>query len=317
MLWRVFSRWRQSESSFPPERTELGPGFAGSLCPTTQPSPSFWAWEKSFGRRVSTLQSCLECWWSCLPGEDLCFFHSLSKYFLSTSCVCVRHCSRLSREQNRWVSLPFPWGGGRWEINEQLSCKILWRKAKQDNGCRVLEDLIQRVSLGRWQLRKAWMKLEEHWAGGNSRPMRFISGPNYFTHTPFRAMSWPDSDLLWLLFLVLMQLPPDQVLGRLFVTAGSPFHKKLMKKSVSPPKGSMWSTRWQQHVCLHWLQFSHSVVSDSLWPHGLQPTRLLRPWVFPGKSIVVGCHCLLCLRCFTLSYFIMVSEWPCLRLIGE
>ena len=29
------------------------------------------------------------------------------------------------------------------------------------------------------------------------------------------------------------------------------------------------------------------------WPHGLQPTRLLRPWDFPGKSTGVGCHCLL------------------------
>ena len=38
---------------------------------------------------------------------------------------------------------------------------------------------------------------------------------------------------------------------------------------------------------------SRSVVSDSLWPHGLQPTRLLRPWDFPGKSTGVGCHCLL------------------------
>ena len=28
-------------------------------------------------------------------------------------------------------------------------------------------------------------------------------------------------------------------------------------------------------------------------PHGLQPTRLLRPWDFPGKSTGVGCHCLL------------------------
>ena len=28
-------------------------------------------------------------------------------------------------------------------------------------------------------------------------------------------------------------------------------------------------------------------------PHGLQPTRLLRPWDFPGKSAGVGCHCLL------------------------
>ena len=27
-----------------------------------------------------------------------------------------------------------------------------------------------------------------------------------------------------------------------------------------------------------------------LWPHGLQPTRLLRPWDFPGKSTGVGCH---------------------------
>ena len=34
-----------------------------------------------------------------------------------------------------------------------------------------------------------------------------------------------------------------------------------------------------------------SVVSDSSRPHGLQPTRLLRPWDFPGKSTGVGCHC--------------------------
>ena len=33
--------------------------------------------------------------------------------------------------------------------------------------------------------------------------------------------------------------------------------------------------------------------SDSVRPHGLQPTRLLRPWGFPGKSTEVGCHCLL------------------------
>ena len=26
-------------------------------------------------------------------------------------------------------------------------------------------------------------------------------------------------------------------------------------------------------------------MSDSLRPHGLQPTRLLRPWHFPGKSL--------------------------------
>ena len=36
-----------------------------------------------------------------------------------------------------------------------------------------------------------------------------------------------------------------------------------------------------------------SVVCDSLQPHGLQPARLLCPWNSPGKTIGVGCHCLL------------------------
>ena len=40
-------------------------------------------------------------------------------------------------------------------------------------------------------------------------------------------------------------------------------------------------------------KWSHSVVPDSQWPNGLQPTRLLRPWDFPGKSTKVRCHCLL------------------------
>ena len=35
------------------------------------------------------------------------------------------------------------------------------------------------------------------------------------------------------------------------------------------------------------------VVSDPQRPHGLQPTRLLCTWDFPGKSTGVGCHCLL------------------------
>ena len=37
-------------------------------------------------------------------------------------------------------------------------------------------------------------------------------------------------------------------------------------------------------------KWSRSVVSDSLRPHGLQPTRLLCPWDFPGKNTGVGCY---------------------------
>ena len=36
-----------------------------------------------------------------------------------------------------------------------------------------------------------------------------------------------------------------------------------------------------------------SVVSDSVWPHRRQPTRLPHPWDSPGKNTGVGCHFLL------------------------
>ena len=38
---------------------------------------------------------------------------------------------------------------------------------------------------------------------------------------------------------------------------------------------------------------SRSVMSNPQRPHGLQPSRLLRPWDFPGRSTGVGCHFLL------------------------
>ena len=31
-------------------------------------------------------------------------------------------------------------------------------------------------------------------------------------------------------------------------------------------------------------------MSDSVWPHRWQPTRLPRPWDSPGKNTGVGCH---------------------------
>ena len=40
-------------------------------------------------------------------------------------------------------------------------------------------------------------------------------------------------------------------------------------------------------------KWSRSVVSDSLWPPELGPTRILRPWHFPGQSTGVGRHFLL------------------------
>ena len=34
-------------------------------------------------------------------------------------------------------------------------------------------------------------------------------------------------------------------------------------------------------------------MSNSVWPHRQQPTRLRRPWDFPSKNTGVGCHFLL------------------------
>ena len=44
--------------------------------------------------------------------------------------------------------------------------------------------------------------------------------------------------------------------------------------------------------CVHACEVA-SLMSDSLWPYGLQPTRLLCQWVSPGKSTGVGCCALL------------------------
>ena len=48
---------------------------------------------------------------------------------------------------------------------------------------------------------------------------------------------------------------------------------------------------------------SHLVVSDSLKPHGLYPTRLLCPQNSPGKNTGVDCHSLLqaCLCAWSLN----------------
>ena len=69
------------------------------------------------------------------------------------------------------------------------------------------------------------------------------------------------------------QAPPSLGFSRQGYWSGLPFPSPMHE-----------SEKWK---------WSHSVVSNSSRPHGLQPTRLLHPWDFPGKSTGVGCHCLL------------------------
>ena len=68
------------------------------------------------------------------------------------------------------------------------------------------------------------------------------------------------------------------------------------------------SKSYRQLSCRVKVKWSRSVVSDSSRPHGLQPTRLLHPRDFPGKSTGVGCHCLLPKTdCFPSKYNVNCS----------
>ena len=47
---------------------------------------------------------------------------------------------------------------------------------------------------------------------------------------------------------------------------------------------------WKKIFFFCWVTL---VVSDSVWPHRRQPTRLPHPWDSPAKNTGVGCHFLL------------------------
>jgi len=59
-------------------------------------------------------------------------------------------------------------------------------------------------------------------------------------------------------------------------------------------------------------KWSRSVVSDSVWPHRWQPTRLPCPWDSPGKNTGVGCHFLL--QCMKVKSESEVAQ-PCPTLL--
>ena len=91
---------------------------------------------------------------------------------------------------------------------------------------------------------------------------------------------------------------------RLCVTPSLGFSRQELWSGLPFPSPMRKSEKWK---------WSRSVMSDSSRPHGLQPTRLLRPWDFPGKSTRVGCHCLIRKRSLVFPTLLLSSisvHWP-------
>ena len=70
----------------------------------------------------------------------------------------------------------------------------------------------------------------------------------------------------------------------------------FLPQEIQRPSGLNSSDRPQPligHSQSRWVGGTHTTVSDSSPPHGLQPTRLLCLWHFLGRNTGVGCHFLL------------------------
>ena len=96
----------------------------------------------------------------------------------------------------------------------------------------------------------------------------------YLNSTGYRGLSLPN-------FLKISIFPYQMTTDHF--CRGILKSSKRKHKCRGIKKKSKGETRQHGHV------LSRSVVSDSWQSHGLQPTRLLCPWDFPGRNTGVGC----------------------------
>ena len=147
-----------------------------------------------------------------------------------------------------------------------------------------LTSSLQPVHRGGWKHRifGAWRAIQWKWSkaekvpGGDAKRnlLERLSGGSLGVREILMLLLLSCSSCVWLCATpqtAAHQAPPS--LG---------FSRQEHWSGLSFPSPMHESEKWK---------WSHTVVSDSFRPHGLQPTRLLRPWGFPGKSTGVGCHC--------------------------
>ena len=96
--------------------------------------------------------------------------------------------------------------------------------------------------------------------------------------------SWQiDEKTLWQIDRETMETVRDFILRGSKITEDSDCSHEIKRRLL------LGKTLWPTCCCCCVI----SIVSDSMWPHGCQPTRLPCPWDSPDKNTGVGCHFLL------------------------
>ena len=97
------------------------------------------------------------------------------------------------------------------------------------------------------------------------------------------------------LWTVAHQAPLSMGFSRQEYWSGLPFPspEDLPKPGIEPMSHIPCIGRQVLYHLSHLGRPFHSVVSDSLQPHGLKPTKFLYPWNSPGMNTGVGNHSLL------------------------
>ena len=155
-----------------------------------------------------------------------------------------------------------------------------WKKVKVTHSCPALCDPVDYTVHGILQAR-----ILEWVASPFSRES---SQPRDWTQVSHMQVSSLPAELLETPYAAVansLRLCPTLCDPRDASPLGSPVPGILQARTlewVAISFSNAWKWKW-----------SCSVVSDPQRPHGLQPSRLLCPWDFPGKSTGVGCHCLL------------------------
>ena len=116
---------------------------------------------------------------------------------------------------------------------------------------------------------RCWERIKEHWwwIRASGQDWASWTGYSYFS-VEMRLAS------LLAVFGVEKSDPPSSL--------REPHSDKLPTCTVQAPSPGRAGYMWPALLlcCV-----SRSVVSDSFWPHGLWPSRLLCPWNSPGKNI--------------------------------